>query len=112
MITTLESGFNEKGIAGIISKIHKHKSIKFTYMLEKQIVEIQQPEIYEKLWIVIFHMVITCTGWIYNGRDETGRWEKSYRDQKHLVKTQNQIEEVKNGIGKQQGSRIQYKKVN
>ena len=32
--------FNEKSIAGIISKIHKHKSIKFTYMVEKQIVEI------------------------------------------------------------------------
>lgn len=33
--------FTEKGIAGIISKIHKHKSsIKFTYMVEKQIIEI------------------------------------------------------------------------
>ena len=32
--------FNEKGIEGIISKIHKHKSIKFTDSVEKQIVEI------------------------------------------------------------------------
>lgn len=32
--------FNEKGIEGIISKIHKHKSIKFTDAIEKQIVEI------------------------------------------------------------------------
>ena len=32
--------FNEKGIEGIISKIHKHKSIKFTDSIEKQIVEI------------------------------------------------------------------------
>ena len=32
--------FNEKGIEGIISKIHKHKSIKFTDVIEKQIVEI------------------------------------------------------------------------
>ena len=32
--------FNEKGIEGIISKIHKHKSIKFTDEIEKQIVEI------------------------------------------------------------------------
>jgi transposase len=32
--------FNEKGIDGIISKIHKHKSIKFTDVIEKQIVEI------------------------------------------------------------------------
>ena len=32
--------FNEKGIEGIVSKIHKHKSIKFTDEIEKQIVEI------------------------------------------------------------------------
>jgi len=32
--------FNEKGVNGIISKIHKHKSIKFTDAIEKQIVEI------------------------------------------------------------------------
>jgi transposase len=32
--------FNEKGIEGIISKIYKHKSIKFTDVIEKQIVEI------------------------------------------------------------------------
>ena len=32
--------FNEKGVEGIISKIHIHKSIKFTDILEKQIVEI------------------------------------------------------------------------
>jgi transposase len=32
--------FNEKGVNGIISKIHKHKSIKFTDEIEKQIVEI------------------------------------------------------------------------
>jgi transposase len=32
--------FNEKGIEGIISKIHKNKSIKFTDAIEKQIVEI------------------------------------------------------------------------
>ncbi|HEX5187256.1 MAG TPA: hypothetical protein VFV86_10240 [Nitrososphaeraceae archaeon] len=32
--------FNEKGIEGIVSKIHKHKSIKFTDEIEKQIVKI------------------------------------------------------------------------
>ena len=32
--------FNEKGVEGIISKIHTHKSIKFTDAIEKQIVEI------------------------------------------------------------------------
>ena len=33
--------FNEKeGVEGIISKIHTHKSIKFTDVIEKQIVEI------------------------------------------------------------------------
>ena len=32
--------FNEKGIEGIISKIHKHKPIKFTDSVERQIVEI------------------------------------------------------------------------
>jgi len=32
--------FNEKGIEGIISKIHTRKSLKFTDTLEKQIVEI------------------------------------------------------------------------
>ena len=32
--------FNEKGVEGIISKIHTHKSIKFTYTIEKQIVKI------------------------------------------------------------------------
>ena len=32
--------FNEKGVEGIISKIHTHKSIKFTDTIEKQIVEI------------------------------------------------------------------------
>ena len=32
--------FNEKGIDGIISKIHKHKSIKITDDIEKKIVEI------------------------------------------------------------------------
>lgn len=32
--------FNEKGMDGIISNIHTHKSIKFTDEIEKQIVEI------------------------------------------------------------------------
>jgi hypothetical protein len=32
--------FNEKGLDGIISKIHKHKSIKITDDIEKKIVEI------------------------------------------------------------------------
>ena len=32
--------FNEKGIEGIISKIHTHKSIKFTDAIEKQMIEI------------------------------------------------------------------------
>lgn len=32
--------FNEKGVEGIISKIHTHKSIKFTDKVEKQIIEI------------------------------------------------------------------------
>ena len=32
--------FNEKGVEGIISKIHTHKSIKFTDAIGKQIVEI------------------------------------------------------------------------
>ena len=32
--------FNEKGLDGIISKIHKHKSIKMTDDIEKKIVEI------------------------------------------------------------------------
>src|SRR4051794_32414 len=31
--------FNEKGLDGIISKIHKHKSIKITDDIEKKIVE-------------------------------------------------------------------------
>ena len=40
MTTTSENGFtdSEKGIENIISKIHKHKSIKFTDSVEKQIV--------------------------------------------------------------------------
>ena len=65
--------FNEKGIEGIISKIHKHKSIKFTDSVEKQIVEIATKKSTKTLWIAIFYMVIACTGWIYNERDETGR---------------------------------------
>ena len=43
MTTTSENAFhrfNEKGIEGIISKIHKHKSIKFTDSVKKQIVDI------------------------------------------------------------------------
>ena len=43
MITTSENGFIDsmkKGVEGIISKIHTHKSIKFTDAIEKQIVEI------------------------------------------------------------------------
>ena len=43
MIATLENGyidFNEKGIDGIVSKIHKHKPIKITDDIEKKIVEI------------------------------------------------------------------------
>ena len=32
--------FNEKGLDGIISKIHKHKSIKITEDIEKKIIEI------------------------------------------------------------------------
>ncbi len=59
--------FNEKGIEGIISKIHKHKSIKFTDSVEKQIVDRNSNQKSTKtLWIAIFHMVIACTGWIYN----------------------------------------------
>ena len=43
MTTTSENGFTDsmkKVVEGIISKIHKHKSIKFTDSIEKQIVEI------------------------------------------------------------------------
>ncbi|MDN5845640.1 MAG: helix-turn-helix domain-containing protein [Candidatus Nitrosocosmicus sp.] len=32
--------FNEKGIEGIVSKVHKHKSIKLTVEIEEKIVEI------------------------------------------------------------------------
>jgi transposase len=65
--------FNEKGIEGIISKIHKHKSIKFTDEIEKQIVEIATRNPRTPLWTVIFYMVITCVGWIYNERYEINR---------------------------------------
>ena len=94
--------FNEKGVEGIISKIHTHKSIKFTDAIEKQIVEIatRNPrKYYEKNRNVIFYMVIAFVGWIYNERYETDRRDKSYRDKKYLVKTWNQMETVKNGIG-------------
>jgi len=48
--------FNEKGIEGIISKIHKHKSIKFRDVIEKQYVEIatRNPRNYYGLPIEIF----------------------------------------------------------
>jgi len=64
--------FNEKGIEGIVSKIHKHKSTKFTNDIEKQIVEIatRNPRTYNEL---PFYMVITCVSWIYNERYETGK---------------------------------------
>ena len=91
--------FNEKGVEGIISKIHTHKSIKFTDAIEKQIVEIATRNPRKYYGTTIFYMVIAFVGWIYNERYETDRRDKSYRDKKYFVKTWNQMETVKNGIG-------------
>ena len=52
MTTTSENGLTilmKKGIEGIISKIHKHKSIKFTNSVEKQIVENSNQKIHENI---------------------------------------------------------------
>ncbi len=55
--------FNEKGIDGIISKKHNHKQHKFNNDIEKQDsgYNICKSKI---VWFGIFHMVITCTGWL------------------------------------------------
>ena len=55
----MQHRFNEKGIEGIISKIHKHKSIWITDDKEKKIVKIATKN--PRLWVTLFNMVITYT---------------------------------------------------
>ena len=56
--------FNEKGIDGIASKIHKHRPNKISDDMENKIVEIatKNPRL---LWITVFNMVFTGTGRIH-----------------------------------------------
>ncbi len=53
--------FNEKGIDGIISKIHKHKPIKITDDIKKKDHRDSSQKFKKRLWIAIFIVVITCT---------------------------------------------------
>ena len=91
--------FNEKGVEGIISKIHTHKSIKFTDEIEKQIVEIatRNPRKYYGMSFSTWSLRVLA-GFIM--KDMKLIEEIShYRDKKYFVKTWNQMETVKNGIG-------------
>ena len=54
--------FNAKGIEGIISKIHKHKSIKFNRFSRKTDRGNSNQKSTKTLWIAIFYMVIARTG--------------------------------------------------
>ena len=91
--------FNEKGVEGIISKIHTHKSIKFTDAIEKQIVEIatRNPRKYYGMSFSTWSLRLLA-GFIMKDMKLIEEI-KSYRDKKYFVKTWNQMETVKNGIG-------------
>ena len=57
--------FNEKGVDGIASKIHKHRSIKLTAEIEKQIVGIATKKPKRRLWTTILNVVFKDTGRIH-----------------------------------------------
>ena len=91
--------FNEKGVEGIISKIHTHKSIKFTDTIEKQIVEIatRNPRKYYELPFSTWSLRLLA-GFIM--KDMKLIEEISHTEIRNIfVKTWNQMETVKNGIG-------------
>jgi len=73
--------FNEQGVDGIISKLHKHRSIKLTVEIEKKIVEIVSKNPREGYGVpALLDMVIKGTCRIRIKRTKPCRLNKSYRD--------------------------------
>ncbi len=63
--------FNEKGLDGIISKIHKHKSIRIIEDMEKKDYRDSSQKSKKRLFTTIFNVVVRCTGcWIYYKGDK------------------------------------------
>jgi transposase len=73
--------FNEQGVEGIMSKLHKHRSIKLTVEIEKKIVEIASKNPREGYGLsTLLNLVIKGTGRICIKGTRPCGFYKSHRD--------------------------------
>jgi len=94
--------FNEQGIEGITSKLHKHKPVKkITSEIEKKIIEIatRNPrDGYDGLPFSTWSLRLLAG---YVSKEQTSGLYKSHRNKKYPLKIQYKIQTVKDYIGKQ-----------
>ena len=83
--------FNEKGIDGIVSKIHKHKPIKISDDMEKKIVEIATKNSRKDYGLPFSTWSLRVLAGFVSKETEPCRCYQPYRGKKYPPKTRNKV---------------------